>query len=65
MKNGIAYLPEDRKNDGIVGEAKPYEGGDEYVIQAECLQRDAGIKPFDFYIKKGEVNGFPGLLGSG
>ena len=26
---------------------------------------DAGIKPFDFYIKKGEVNGFTGLLGSG
>ena len=27
--------------------------------------RFAGIKPFDFYIKKGEVNGFTGLLGSG
>ena len=25
----------------------------------------AGIKPFDFYIRKGEVNGFTGLLGSG
>ena len=49
----------------IKSEAKPYEGGDEYVIQAEGLQSDAGIKPFDFYIKKGEVNGFTGLLGSG
>ena len=26
---------------------------------------DAGIKPFDFHISKGEVNGFTGLLGSG
>ena len=31
----------------------------------EGLQSDAGIKPFDFYINKGEVNGFTGLLGSG
>ena len=49
----------------IKSEAKPYEGEDEYVIQAEGLQSDAGIKPFNFYIKKGEVNGFTGLLGSG
>ena len=31
----------------------------------EQLQSNAGIKPFDFYIRKGEVNGFTGLLGSG
>ena len=35
------------------------------VFEAEGLVSDAGIKPFDFYIKKGEVNGFTGLLGSG
>ena len=35
------------------------------VIEAEGLQSNAGIKPFDFYIRKGEVNGFTGLLGSG
>ncbi|MBO6166687.1 MAG: sugar ABC transporter ATP-binding protein [Eubacterium sp.] len=35
------------------------------VFQAVQLQSNAGIKPFDFYIKKGEVNGFTGLLGSG
>lgn len=35
------------------------------VIEAQSLQSNAGIKPFDFYIKKGEVNGFTGLLGSG
>ena len=35
------------------------------VFEAEGLVSDAGIKPFDFHIKKGEVNGFTGLLGSG
>ncbi len=35
------------------------------VFEAEQLVSNAGIKPFDFYIKKGEVNGFTGLLGSG
>ena len=35
------------------------------VFEAEQLQSNAGIKPFDFYINKGEVNGFTGLLGSG
>ena len=38
---------------------------DTAVLEAEGLQSNAGIKPFDFYIKKGEVNGFTGLLGSG
>lgn len=51
----------------IKGEQKPYEGdgGDEVVFEAHDLQSNAGISPFDFYIKKGEVNGFTGLLGSG
>lgn len=35
------------------------------VFEAVGLQSNAGIKAFDFYIKKGEVNGFTGLLGSG
>ena len=35
------------------------------IFEAEQLQSNAGIKPFDFYINKGEVNGFTGLLGSG
>ena len=35
------------------------------VFEAEGLVSDAGIKPFDFHIDKGEVNGFTGLLGSG
>ena len=35
------------------------------VLEAEQLASTAGIKPFDFSIHKGEVNGFTGLLGSG
>jgi len=51
----------------IQGEHKAYEAksGEEPVFEAENLESDAGIKPFDFYIRKGEVNGFTGLLGSG
>ena len=51
----------------IKGEGGGYHGADadETVFEAKQLQSDAGIKPFDFHIKKGEVNGFTGLLGSG
>ena len=51
----------------IKEEQQTYAGADasEKVLEAEQLQSNAGIKPFDFYIKKGEVNGFTGLLGSG
>ncbi len=35
------------------------------VLEAHDLCSNAGIKPFDFSIHKGEVNGFTGLLGSG
>ncbi|MBR1847996.1 MAG: sugar ABC transporter ATP-binding protein [Lachnospiraceae bacterium] len=51
----------------IKGEQGAYTGEDkeERVFEATGLQSDAGIEPFDFYIKKGEVNGFTGLLGSG
>ena len=35
------------------------------VYEAEGLQSNAGISPFAFHIRKGEVNGFTGLLGSG
>lgn len=51
----------------IQGEYKVYEGkeGEAPVFEANDLESDAGIKPFDFYIRKGEVNGFTGLLGSG
>ena len=35
------------------------------VLEAKSLSSTEGIKPFDFTIHKGEVNGFTGLLGSG
>lgn len=51
----------------IRSEQKPFElkEGTAPVLECKDLQSDAGIKPFDFYINKGEVNGFTGLLGSG
>lgn len=51
----------------IKAEQAPYEADEnvEPVFEAEGLASNAGIKPFDFYINKGEVNGFTGLLGSG
>ena len=49
------------KNDG--GEKKADMGTP--VLEAHGLSSTEGIKPFDFAIHKGEVNGFTGLLGSG
>ena len=45
------------------GETVVLEGAP--VLEAKGLCSSAGIKPFDFSIRKGEVNGFTGLLGSG
>ncbi|MCQ2586512.1 MAG: sugar ABC transporter ATP-binding protein [Treponema sp.] len=44
---------------------KDYEGETSVVYDAENLSSSEGVKPFNFQIKKGEVNGFTGLLGSG
>lgn len=50
----------------IKGDAAPVWTEDSVpVFEAEGLTSNAGIKPFDFNIRKGEVNGFVGLLGSG
>ncbi len=49
------------KNDG---EAEKTDMGTP-VLEAHGLSSTEGIKPFDFTIHKGEVNGFTGLLGSG
>jgi simple sugar transport system ATP-binding protein len=35
------------------------------VYEADGLSSAAGVRPFTFQIRKGEVNGFAGLLGSG
>lgn len=51
----------------IKSEQSVYNKADasQFVFEAEGLVSTSGIKPFDFHIKKGEVNGFTGLLGSG
>ncbi len=51
----------------IKSSAKKYDGEDanKEVFAAHGLQSNADIKPFDMDIRKGEVNGFTGLLGSG
>ena len=51
----------------IKGDYTTYSGDDaeELVYEAEGLKSNAAVYPFDFYIKKGEVTGFTGLLGSG
>ncbi len=51
----------------VQGEYRTYEQKKDAVpvFETEALYSNAGIKPFDFHIGKGEVNGFTGLLGSG
>ncbi len=43
----------------------PAEDSSAPVLEAHGLACSNGIAPFDFSIRKGEVNGFTGLLGSG
>ena len=51
----------------IKGDYTTYSGddADELVYEAEGLKSNTAVYPFDFHIKKGEVTGFTGLLGSG
>ena len=42
-----------------------YNQAAETVYEARDLSSAEGVKPFDFTVRKGEVNGFTGLLGSG
>jgi simple sugar transport system ATP-binding protein len=45
---------------------EPHKSDDSMpVFAATALASAAGVRPFDFTIQKGEVNGFAGLLGSG
>ncbi|WP_197971893.1 sugar ABC transporter ATP-binding protein [Treponema zioleckii] len=44
---------------------RPLPQTSENVYEATDLATTEGVRPFDFNIKKGEVNGFTGLLGSG
>lgn len=51
----------------IKSDNQTYTGEDagRAVYEVTNLKSNSGIKPFDFHINKGEVNGFTGLLGSG
>ncbi|MBR6761202.1 MAG: sugar ABC transporter ATP-binding protein [Oscillospiraceae bacterium] len=51
----------------IQSESETYtaEDAEDAIFETENLASTEGIKPFDFYIRKGEVTGFTGLLGSG
>jgi len=49
----------------LKNQKRPYTGAGEVVYEAEGLASSEGVRPFDFLINKGEVNGFTGLLGSG
>jgi simple sugar transport system ATP-binding protein len=43
----------------------PLESTEDPVYEVEGLSSAAGVRPYDFKISRGEVNGFIGLLGSG
>lgn len=49
----------------LKSEKKRFNANDEVVYEAKDLSSAEGVKPFDFTVRKGEVNGFTGLLGSG
>ena len=48
----------------VIKKSAPPSGTQEVLYEAEGLSSSES-RPFDFHIAKGEVNGFPGLLGSG
>lgn len=52
----ISKLKDERKSSGADGS---------FVYEAHDLSSTEGVRPFDFALRKGEVNGFTGLLGSG
>ena len=54
----LSDIKGDSDTDNIDYESTP-------VLEAKQLASSSGIAPFDFHIRKGEVNGFTGLLGSG
>ena len=49
----------------LVRDDTPVADASTPVYEAIELSSAAGVNPFDFAIRKGEVNGFTGLLGSG
>ncbi len=59
MGKELEELSELNRDDG------PEDEASEPVYQAQELSSSTCINPYDFAIRKGEVNGFTGLLGSG
>lgn len=49
----------------LKNQKRPLNLNSEAVYAAQGLSSSEGVRPFDFIIRKGEVNGFTGLLGSG
>ena len=49
----------------LKNQKRPYSANADVVYEAENLSSSEGVRPFNFRINKGEVNGFTGLLGSG
>ncbi|MBQ8945426.1 MAG: sugar ABC transporter ATP-binding protein [Lachnospiraceae bacterium] len=56
--NDLSEIKEESDGSGAVKDDVP-------LLEVNGLHSNSGIHPFDFYINKGEVNGFTGLLGSG
>jgi simple sugar transport system ATP-binding protein len=48
-----------------IGRKEAEDSKSKIVYEADGLSSAAGVRPFNFQIRKGEVNGFTGLLGSG
>ena len=59
MGKELQGLSELQRDDG------PEDVSSTPVYEAAQLEGTTGVAPFDFAIRKGEVNGFTGLLGSG
>lgn len=51
--------------DNLKKQKRDYSGAGQIIYEAQGLSSAEGVKPFNFGINKGEVNGFTGLLGSG
>jgi simple sugar transport system ATP-binding protein len=59
LGNELEDITKLKKHEPVVSESSTP------VFESKGLSSAAGVRPFDFTIQKGEVNGFAGLLGSG
>lgn len=61
----LGKSPEDVEALFASGEARDYDANKETLMSIKGVSRKGAIQPFDLDIKKGEVLGLAGLLGSG